>query len=241
MALSVKDNVIDRIPIKVFGFRPYDEAVVKALTVDLYPDPADDTVVLNIPPVFGGLQREFSTQEALDPNADPQENIKTEKTIKLPASALSRQGWEFDSTRWSRADYNQIKWTEDGNRVLQSPHPMPYEILYQLDLWTKYRSTMNQFVHRVLIKFVNREMWLPIDIGEPWGVKRVALRLSFGGPQDLTNLDLDELDDRTFRTTISFSLDAWLFPDITSVPSVRTINISDSGTVSKYVAKLPPA
>ena len=237
MPITDQSIKLDKIPIKVFGFRPYDVAVAKELTVDLFPDPKDESIILTVAPIFSGMQREYSTQEALDPTAEPQENIKTDKTVKLPASSLSRQGWELDITRWSRADYNLLKWTEDGNRIIQSPHPIPFEIMYQLDLWTKYRSTMNQFIHRIATKFWRREIWIPIDIGEPWGVKRVALKMSFGGPQELSNLELDELDDRTFRTAITFNLDAWLFPDATAIPTIRKVAFGDGDTI---VAKLPP-
>lgn len=236
MALPLKENIIDKIPLKIFGFRPYDEAVAKELTVDLFPDPEDSNIIVTVVPSVVGLQREHSVQKAIDPAAPPQEYIKTDKTVKLPASALSRQGWEFDITRWSRADYTQIKWTEDGNRVIQSLHPMPFEIAYQLDLWTKYKSTMNQFIHRVAIKFLAREIWLKVDIGEPWGIKSIPLKLALGGPQDLTNMELDEMEDRTFRTVFSFNLDAWLFPDATSVPSIRKVLV---GAGPKVIAKLP--
>ena len=238
MSLVLKDNKTRKIPIKIFGFRPYDEAVQKVLTTEIYPDPDNEDLILTLEPTFAGMQREYSTQEDIDPEAEPQKNIKTEKTIKLPATALSRQGWEFDITRWSRANYEMLKWTEDGNRVIQSPHPMPYEILYQLDIWTKYRSTMNQITHRLLMPFLNREVWLPIDIGEPWGIKRVALRLSLGGPQDLTHLELEEMENRTFRSMISFSLDAWLFPDAASIPTIRKIYFGDEPA---RVAKIPSA
>lgn len=236
MTLNLKESILEKIPIKTFGFRPYDVAVAKALTVDLFPDPDDPNITITVAPTIVGAQMEYSVQSAIDPMAEPQENIKTDKTVKLPASALSRQGWEFDITRWSKADYTQIKWTADGNRVIQSPHPMPYEIQYQLDLWTKYRSTMNQFIHKIAIKFLAREIWLKVDIGEPWGIKSIPLKLALGGPQDLTNMELDELEDRTFRTVFTFNLDGWLFPDASSVPSIRKMQIGDN---PKIIAKLP--
>ena len=238
MALILSENAKNKIPIKIFGFRPYDEAVVKELTVDIYPDPDNEDIQLTLAPVFSGMQREYASQTDIHPEAEPQANIKTDRTIKLPATALSRLGWEFDLTRWSRADYQKLKWTEDGNRVIQSPHPIPFEILYQLDLWTKYRSTMNQLVHRIMVKFVNRELWLSINIGEPWGIKKVPLKLSFGGPQELSGLEQDELDDRTFRMAITMNLDAWLFPDASSIPTIRRV-IFDGDAPTTIIATLP--
>lgn len=214
------------------GFRPFDEAIQKALTTKIRPDINDPNIELNLVPIFSGMSKEYADQENIDPLAPKSKNIKDDRTVKLPALSLSRLGSEFDLTRWTKVGYRRLKWTEDGNRVLQSPHPIPLETQYQLDLWTKYRNTMNQLVHRVMLKFIGRELWLPVNLGEGFGIKRFPLKVSFGGPQELTDLELDETRDRTFRQAITFNAEIWFVPDIETVPTVRKLIINEMLTKS---------
>lgn len=212
------------------GFRAYDEAVQKALTTKIRPDIDDANIELTLTPLFSGMQKEYADQENIDPKLPKSKLIRDEKTVKLPAMSLSRLGSEFDSTRWTKVGYRKLKWTEEGNRVLQSPHPIPLETQYQLDLWTKYRNTMNQLVHRVMLKFIGREVWLPVNLGEGFGIKRFPLKVSFGGPQELTDLELDATKDRTFRMAITFNAEIWFVPDIESVPTVKKLIINSMMT-----------
>lgn len=214
------------------GFRPFDEAVQKALTTKIRPDIDDPNIELTLVPIFSGMAKEYSDQEKIDPKAPKSKNIKDDKTVKLPAMSLTRLGSEFDLTRWTKVGYRHLKWTEDGNRILQSPHPIPLETQYQLDLWTKYRNTMNQLAHRVMLKFIGREVWLPVNLGEGFGIKRFPLKVSFGGPQELTDLELEETQDRTFRMAITFNAEIWFVPDIETVPTVRKLIINQLMTKS---------
>ena len=220
------------------GFRVYDEAIQKALVTKIRPDIDDPTIEITLTPLFSGMQKEYADQENLDPKLPKSRLIKDDKTVKLPAMSISRQGSDFDLTRWTKVGYRRLKWTEDGNRVLQSPHPIPLETQYQLDLWTKYRNTMNQLVHRVMLKFIGREVWLPVNLGEGFGIKRFPLKIAYGGPQDLTDLELDETKDRTFRTAITFNAEIWFVPDIESVPTVKKLILNSMMTRSG-VADLP--
>lgn len=221
------------------GFRVYDEAIQKALITKIRPDIDDPNIEITLTPTFSGMSKEYADQEHIDPLAPKSKNIRDEKTVKLPAMSISRLGSEFDLTRWTKVGYRMLKWTEDGNRVLQSAHPIPLETQYQLDLWTKYRNTMNQLVHRVMLKFIGREVWLPVDLGEGFNIKRFPLKLSFGGPQELSDLELDETKDRTFRMAITFNAEIWFVPDIESVPTVKKLIINKMMTRNGS-APIPP-
>jgi hypothetical protein len=221
------------------GFRAYDEAIQKALTTKIRPDIDDASIELTLVPIFSGMAREYADQESLEPKAPKSKLIKDDKTVKLPALSLSRMGSAFDLTRWTKVGYRHLKWTEDGNRILQSPHPLPLETQYQLDIWTKYRNTMNQLTHRIMLKFLGREVWLPVDLGDGFGIKRFPLKVSFGGPQELSDLELDSNKDRTFRMAITLNAEIWFVPDIESVPTVKKLIIDSMGTRSGAAA-LPP-
>lgn len=221
------------------GFRVYDEAVKKALTVKIRPDVDDPNIELTLTPTFSGMSKEYADQDNLDATLPKSKNIKDDKTVKLPAMSISRLGSEFDLTRWTKVGYRRLKWTEDGNRVLQSPHPIPLETQYQLDLWTKYRNTMNQLVHRVMLKFIGREVWLPVNLGEGFNVKRFPLKVSFGGPQELSDLELDETKDRTFRTAITFNAEIWFVGDVETVPTIKKVVLNSLGSKND-LSVLPP-
>jgi len=204
------------------------------LTVTIHPDKDDRSIAITVAPNLSGMQKEFATQDKMNPLRPKQKNIKDDKTIVYPASALTRLGWEFDVSRWTKVGYRKLNMTEEGNRIIQSKHPMPYEIQYQLDIVTKMRSTMNMIVRAIALKFVDREVWVPVYTGEVFGTKNVPVKLAFGGPQDQTDWEHDENKDVVFRMVFTFNMDVWLFPDVTSVPTVKKISmVSDDAVVSE--------
>lgn len=215
----------------IMGFREYDEAVAKLLTVTIYPDKDDRTISVTVAPNLSGMQKEYATQDKMNPSRPKQKQIKDDKTVSYPATALTRLGWEFDISRWTKVGYRHLAFTEEGNRRFQSKHPMPYEVQYQLDIATKMRSTMNMIVRSIALKFLDREVWIPVDTGTVFGVKRVPVKLAFGGPQELTNWEHDENQDTVFRMAFTFNVELWLFPDVTSVPTVKKIAFVADGAV----------
>lgn len=221
--------VDNSLAVDIMGIREYDEAVAKLLTVTIYPDQEDRTVAITVKPNLSGMQKEFAGQDKMNPTRPKQKQIKDDKTVVYPASALTRLGWEFDLSRWTRVGYRNLAYSVDGNRIVQSEHPMPFEIQYQLDIATKMRSTMNLLVRSIALKFLNREVWIPVNTGEIFGIKRVPVKLAFGGPQELTEYEHDETKDRVVRMAFTFNVEAWLFPDVTTVPTVKKITVSDAG------------
>ncbi|MDX9913236.1 MAG: hypothetical protein RBS77_01500 [Candidatus Moranbacteria bacterium] len=218
--------------VDIMGFREYDEAIAKLLTVTIYPDKDDRSIAVTVAPKLSGMQKEFAGQDKMNPTRPKQKQIKDDKTVVYPASALTRLGWEFDLSRWTKVGYRKLNRTEEGNRIMQSKHPMPYEIQYQLDIVTKMRSTMNMIVRAIALKFVDREVWVPVYTGEVFGTKLVPVKLAFGGPQDQTDWEHDENKDTVFRMVFTFNMEVWLFPDVTSVPTVKKISVvSDDGVV----------
>lgn len=215
----------ESLDVDIMGFREYDEAITKLLTVTIHPDKDDLNIAVTVAPKMSAMQKEYASQTKMHPGAPKQKNIKQDKTVVYPASALTRLGWEFDLSRWTKVGYRKLAITEDGNRIMQSEHPMPFEVQYQLDVVAKFRSTMNMIMKTLLLKFAQREVWVPIYTGEAFGIRRVPVKLAFGGPQDLTPHELDETQDRIFRMALTFNMECWLFDTPTTVPSVRQVFI----------------
>ena len=200
------------------GFMPYDEALQKFFSMMVYPDKQEQRVGRLITPIMGPPRIEFSTQEYLNPT-DNLPDIEKD-TLHLPVSSLTQLNWVFDLSRWTKAHFRMLGWTEEGRRVMQSPQLVPVKVSYQLDLWTKYRVTMNQMVNTTMLKLIQREIWLPVDLKGVWGLRNICLFPTYNGPVNMSEYEPAN-KDRTVRMVFSFSLDAWVIPDATMLPTVR--------------------
>lgn len=203
------------------GLIVYDEAIKKFFTMTVYPDLDNPSLFETIVPVTGPPVLNLGTQDALNPT-DVIDSDRQNQIVKLPATAITQLDWTFDLRRWTKAHFRKLGWTEDGNKVVQSPILVPIDILYQFDCWTKYRTTMNQIVRNVTLKFSEREVWLPVDLKGVWGIKHVPLTYSYQGPVNMTEHEPKD-KDRTVRMVFSFNLHAWVIPDATMIPTVRAV------------------
>lgn len=218
------------------GLRPYDEALVKYFSLNIYPDMANKQEWITLVPTMTP-RREFAIQDEIRSTARYEEKEGRENyTIAVPALALSRLNFDRDSSRWSNAGLRKIKYTEDGYRVLQSEEPYPVKIMYQLDAWLKYQSMANQVIRNILLRFTKNEVWLPIDFKGEFGIHHVPLDL-VDGPNNLTDLDPGE-KERSLRYVFRFALRAWIIPDITSVPTVRR-SVAEYYLAAKNTAIIP--
>jgi|ERR1035437_599982 hypothetical protein len=208
----------------VAGFQPFDEALQSFFTMRVYPDVAVQDQYETLVPVMGPPVLNLGTQIALNPISNDTTNINTRmnQIVKLPATALTQLSWDFDLRRWTRASFRKLGWTEEGKKVIQSNQLVPMDVMYQLDLWAKYRSTANQMVRNILLLFTNREPWLDVDLKGVWGVRRIPLTLLYKGPANLTDYEPKD-KDRTIRMVFTFIFHAWVIPDASMVPSIGSI------------------
>jgi len=203
------------------GFQPFDAAMKEFFTFKVYPDPENKDEFEVLVPVTGPPVLNLGTQEALNPASEVL-NTRQNQIVKLPATAITQLDWVFDLNRWTRAHFRRLGWTEEGHKVIQSNQVVPVDIMYQLDLWSKYRITMNQMLRNVLLKFTNREVWLDVDLKGVWGVRRIPLTFLYKGPTNLTEHEPKD-KDRTVRMVFSFILHAWVIPDANMLPAVGAI------------------
>ena len=218
------------------GLRPYDEALVNFFSLDVYPDMKSRQEWVTLVPTMTP-RREFAVQDEIRSNFKYEENEgRLNYTSAVPALALSRMNFTIDNTRWSMAGFRKIKYTEDGNRILQSNDPYPVRIAYQLDAWVKYQSMANQIIRNVLNKFSKREVWLPIDFKGEFGTHHVPIELT-DGPLNLSELDPGQAE-RTLRYSFRFILKAYIIPDVTSIPTVRTA-VTEYYLANKNDAEIP--
>ncbi len=201
------------------GLRPYDEALINYFSLNIYPDMSNKKEWITLTPTMTP-RREFSVQDEINNLYKYEEKEgRANYTLAIPALALSRLNFTFDKSRWSLAGFRKIKYTEDGNRILQSDDPYPIRIMYQFDAWVKYQAMANQIIRNILLKFNKREVWIPIDFKGEFGTHSVALEL-IDGPKNLTELDPGTAE-RSLRYMFRFELKAYILPDVVSIPTVR--------------------
>ena len=204
------------------GFQPYDEALQKFFTQKVYPDPSLQDEYEILVPVTGPPVLNLGTQAALNRTSEEPTTTRQNQIVKLPATAITQLNWNFDLRRWTKANFRRLGWTEEGQKVIQSNQVIPVDIMYQLDMWSKYRTTMNQMVRNIMLLFTNREVWLDVDLKGVWGIRSIPLTFFYDGPKNLT--DYEPADkDRTVRMVFTFIFHAWVIPDANMLPAVLTI------------------
>lgn len=218
------------------GLRPYDEALVNFFSLNVYPDMKNKSEWVTLVPTMTP-RREFALQDEIRETYTYTENqTRQNYTIAVPALALSRTNFMLDLDRWSLAGFRKIKYTEDGNRILQSDDPYPVKVIYQLDAWLKYQSMANQIIRNVSLKFAKREVWLPINFLGEFGIHHVPLELT-EGPMNLTDLDPGQ-NERTLRYMYRFILRGYIIPDVTSIPTVQKV-VKEIYLANKNTAQYP--
>lgn len=166
---------------------------------------------------FATPRREFGTQEELNPLGGPDIPPRG-KSVPLPSMTLQRMNWTLAENRMNYTRHRKVRWSDDLNLVTQAQHPIAYDIAYQLDIWTKYRDDANILTTTVLMRFPRRMAGLLVDLGHPWGVKKVFM----GVTSVVDNSELETEDgDREVRMTIDLNLEAWLPLPPVDVRTVR--------------------
>lgn len=159
----------------------------------------------------GGTETERRVERAA-PNSE---------SVGLPAMALTRLGWELNPERQNLRRHRHLGWSDDLDMVFQAQHPMAWDIAYQLDIETRYREDMNILTQFTIIKFPNIVRAVLVDLGPPWGIKKVYLKL--GNVVDNTEFQGDENKIRTYKTSIDFMFEAWMTLPPVSVRTVRKL------------------
>ena len=173
-----------------------------------------------IPMGFATPRREFGTQEELNPLPEDPLPIHGSKTVQVPSMVVQRLNWVLSDQRMNYGRHRKLRWSDDLNMVTQAQHPIAYDISYQLDIWTKFRDDANLLTSLTLVKFPRRKAALNIDLGYPWGVKKVYLIPA--GVVDNTELETED-GDREVRMTLDFLLEAWLPLMPVDVRTVRKV------------------
>lgn len=178
----------------------------------------------------------MSTQMRAFGQAKDIERSSTQRTpLKLPSVTVKRGDWAVDLTRFVRAQVRARfagKMT-DANRIfrdntrkirLVANWPNPYDVNYEIEIWTKTRQDANAMLSIILSHFDPNPdlMYLKGDFGAVWGEKLIPFY--FEGVNDASDTEAGDVD-KVEKHIISLRAATWMFKTPEEIPSVGTTTI----------------
>lgn len=181
----------------------------------------------SIPVVFATPDRAFSAMQHALSGRLPEGRSETVKKIPLPFASISRGNLLYDSNRFRGVNtkFNKLATTSDKLTALQAPFPLPYDISYRVEFWTKNHISGNKLQVYSALSFQSHEMFLPVDyanVWPNWGIKLISYEND--GIIDNSELEPGE-GERVFRFTQTMTAKAWLLSDVDPVKTAATIHI----------------
>jgi len=156
-------------------------------------------------------------------------------TVRYPIISIQRLSIVDDQNRYSRPLRRKLGWTSDGNAVQQSTQPNPVLIPYQVEFLTRTMTHMNIMVQWMERFFGPPRIQLSVDLGYPWGVRRLDLSRE-SSYQDMTTYEMAaEEAEKMIRYIYTLNLFGWIPNPHFFVPTVRkvTYEFADStGTLA---------
>ena len=176
--------------------------------------------------VFASPERAFATAKEVwgDETGDARTSI-------LPMLSIERQDINYDPDRYrpEKAKMRshilgfQDETQETGNAA---SFPIPVDISYQADIWTRTRQTLNQIQLAIAQSILrHRPAFLRIDLSniwEEWSDKIVPLETE--GFSDNSSLEQEE-EEREIRSTWSFTLKGWVLPTLEATKTVLNTQV----------------
>ena len=128
-----------------------------------------------------------------------------------------------------QATSNRMFANSERTEVYVLPFPLPFNLTYQIDIYTKTQQDMQMLRTDLLSRFVyTDETYLKATFGG-YGEKLIPIRLS--RIDDTTTLEPSE-KDKELRNTITLTAQAWIFRCPVAKKVIRSANIAfiDAGT-----------
>ena len=130
------------------------------------------------------------------------------QTMATPRVSVTRQNWVYSMRRNINRPIRRIRlWDEQADFwITQKKHPRPIDMMYQIDIITRFRDDMNKCL-RWYIQHPDNTYTIPIEFGYPWG--RKFIDLFFENFIDNSDIETQERE-RWIRYTIPLSVEGWM-------------------------------
>lgn len=130
--------------------------------------------------------------------------------VDLPACTLTSYDKRFSIERWTPRKTRKIKYSDDANLVLGAKHPLPYDISYQFEIWTKWQHDMNELIEQYAAKWPQPVYAFDVKFppAVPWGTRAIHMR-NEGGFNSSAILEGGEIQ-RVLRYVASITVEGWI-------------------------------
>lgn len=166
----------------------------------------------------------------LDPTGTGMSPLSPIRTIPLPFISIHRATGVMDQQRWNRVPVTDLGTAivDQGNSQFGTERfiadwPIPYNFPYQIDVWTRNRTTRNYIEQWMAQQFDPYEFFLHTDfttVHPAWGDKIIPI--NYESFDDLSDYEPGEPADRVIRYSLSVTAKGWLFRPVTVVKTVLT-------------------
>jgi len=145
-----------------------------------------------------------------------------QEQIALPLASFTRSDLTVDMLRFKSVKKRNTGYLrQDKDEIYQYRFPLPYNITYQVDFWTRYESTLDAIKVWVMLRFPHGNyLYLPVDfreISKHYAIQNVYTQ--FGGITDTSDLEPGS-EQRIIRATMTLDLQGWIFFPVEIVKSV---------------------
>lgn len=132
-------------------------------------------------------------------------------TLTFPRIVLTRLDHIIDPLRFNSNRIRRLGWcsSPEQNKLRSSNYPTPINIMYQIDLWTRYVKEMNLWEQKIFTTYAPGYSQLSVRVDSVWSNKSYSNFLE-GGLLDTSELEPGE-GERAIRRTCSFRSEAWLY------------------------------
>jgi len=102
---------------------------------------------------------------------------------------------------------------------------IPYKFGFNINIWTKFQSDMNQIIEQILPFYPSGSRDLHIKEIPILGVHR-STRVELSSVNPDIQVDFDEKGDRIIQYSLSFELDGYMYPPIEESKIINNIDIN---------------
>jgi hypothetical protein len=132
--------------------------------------------------------------------------LKQENNIILPIISVGQTTSDNDSARQKTESLlvNEKYWDAEKNRAFRvlSLAPRAVNVKYQLNIWTKYMSDMDQILEQIRLKF-NPEMQVPTEFS-------TLAKAYLDSEEDVGQISVADKEDRVLKKTMTIVLRTYI-------------------------------
>jgi hypothetical protein len=174
------------------------------------------------PPTYAAMTLTDDGEGALTGSTGAELNSVNYDTSKFYASFSNAPGAGTDIIATYTSHETRMFSNQEGSELYILPFPLPFDLTYQIDIWSKTQQDMQLLRTALLCRFpFTDETFLCLDV-PGYGQQLLSLRLT--RIDDTTDLEPGEAD-RELRNTVSITAHAWIYRIALKMKTIQSINV----------------